>query len=190
MRRLFCVFAVLAILGGGLEGYAANELSEYKNKENGFSIQFPSSWKIKEGAGGAAVQALGPKQGKAADAFLPYISVSVEAVPQTMTLDEYASRGIEKARSVMPDFKVHRLGRQTISHTRAKWWIITSRAGTENVKGLLFMVVKGNRAYRIICASALAQYSSYKDLFVKSVGTLVIESGDVQSPVAPAEGAH
>ncbi len=175
-RRWKHVFAVIAVIVGGLHAYAANEPGVYASKEHGFSIRFPSSWEIREGADGATVKALSPPQGKSPGQFRPYIRVDVETIPPTMSLDDYVQRGFNNARSAMgAEFKAHRSGRQMISHTRARWWIISYRADSVTVKGFLFLVVNGGRAYRIMSFAPLDQYATFKDVFGKSVSSIVFE---------------
>ena len=174
-RTWLQVFATSALLFGGVSVFALHESIEYKNKSQGFSIRVPSTWEIKESSGGMEVIAASPLQGESKDQFRPNITVSVENVPHDMTLNKYIPGRIEQTRQLMKDFKVHRTGRQVISHTMARWWGISSRANTVNIKGSLIIVVKNSKAFTITCVSALEQYSSYRDKFQDIVGSFLIE---------------
>ena len=101
--------------------------------------------------------------------------MTVEDVPHDMTLDKYAPGCLEKTRNQIKDFKVHRLGRQVVSHAAAKWWNISGRADTVDIKGFLLIVVKNDKAFTITCVSTPAQYPLHQDRFSDIVGSLVIE---------------
>lgn len=169
------VFAASILLFGGETVFASHESIEYKSKNKGFSFRAPSTWEIKERAGGMEVVAAGPLQEGSGEQFRPKATVTVEDVPHDMTLDKYIPGRIEKTRQLMMDFKVHRTGRQVISHTMARWWGISGRADMVNIKGFLVVVVKNSKAFTITCVSALEQYSSYRDKFQDIVGSLLIE---------------
>jgi hypothetical protein len=174
-RTWFYIFVASVILAGGVTVFAANESIEYKNKKQGYSLRVPAAWEIKESDGGLEVTVTGPLQGKAKDQFRPNVKVSVENVPHDMTLDKYVHGPIEKARTQMKSFKVHRIGRQVVSHTTARWWSISYAADTVNIKGILLIVVKNDKAFTITYVSAREQYSSYSDQFQNIVGSLMIE---------------
>ena len=174
-RTWLQVFAASILLFGGVTVFASQESIEYKSKNKGFSFRAPSTWDIKERAGGMEVIAAAPLQGESKDQFRPKVTVTVEVVPHDMTLDQCIPGRMEKTRNQIKDFKVHRLGRQVVSHAAAKWWNISGRAGTVDIKGVLLIVVKNDKAFTITYVSAPAQYSLYLDTFQDIVGSLMIE---------------
>ncbi len=175
MRRWLSVFGAAAILAGGLQGLAATQWNTYQNKANGFSMRFPASWEIKEGVAGTAVQAVEPAQQTKAGPVRPSISVAVETVHQSMTLDEYAPRGFKSELGPKPELKVYRVGRRTLSHTNARWWVVSYRSDSTTVKGFLLIVMKGGRAFKIIAVAPVDRYQSSKDLLDSSVASIMIE---------------
>ncbi len=175
VRRTWLLVFASVILVGGVTVFASDESTEYKNTNKGFSFRAPSTWEIKESPGGREVIVAGPLQKGSRDQFRPKVTVTVEDVPHDMTLDKYAPGRMEKTRNQMEDFKVHRIGRQVVSHAAARWWSISGRAGTVPINGFLLIVVKNDKAFTITCVSASAQYSLYRDKFQGIVGSLVIE---------------
>jgi hypothetical protein len=174
-RTRLPVFAALIILIGGVTTFASRESIAYKNNKQGFSLRVPGAWEIKESPGGREVIAAGPLQGGSQDQFRPKVTVTVENVPHDMTLDKYVPGRLEKTRALMKDFKVHRRGRQVVSRAMARWWNISCREGTADIKGFLIIVVKNDKAFTIICVSDLGHYSLYRDTFQDIAGSLVIE---------------
>lgn len=170
------LFATIVIFVVAVNVFASsNELSIYKSKEKGFSISFPSTWETREASGGMEVTAVSPPQDKSADPLRPKVTLGVEVLPQKTTLDDYARLRLEKTRGLVTDFQIHKTGRQTISHTQARWWVISYRVDTATVKGFMHIVIKDNRAFTITCVAPLDKYATYKDKFADIAASLMIE---------------
>ncbi len=167
-------FSAIALFACAGNAFASGELIAYKNKDNGFSLSFPGDWEIKEGVGSMAVTATAPLAGKSPKAFRPLVIVGVEVLAQNKTNEEYAQTYFAKNFS-KKKFQVHKTGRQAISHTRARWWIISYEQGKVQTKGFLFIVMKEKRAYSITCLSTLDQYPSDKKIFGEIVESFVGE---------------
>jgi hypothetical protein len=155
--------------------FAASPFAVYKNTAKGFALRYPGNWKITETNGGMEVSAASPPLGNAAGPFQLHARVVMEILPQEKTVDDYAQTYFEKNRPLIAHMKILKLGRQTISHTSARWWIITYRENMVDMKGFLFIVLKGKKAFSITAVGPLAQYHKYKDILADIGGSLTID---------------
>jgi len=175
IRRLqFSIFSVFFIFVAMTTALAETPSTQYKNAKNGFSFNVPAKWEIQEVNGGREVTVTSPAPEHAVNQFRPNAHISMEILEQNKTMDQYAQQVIAKLRTRMTDLQFLRTGRQTISHTPARWWIITYREKSVNVKGFLFIVLKGNKAFTTSAVAALEQYPAYKDILSTIGGSLTI----------------
>ncbi len=174
-RNQLYLLAVLFISAIGVTTFAADTSAVYKNVDKGFSLRLPNTWEVKEGVGGMDLIASSPMQEKSGGQFRPTVSVVCEILQQKQPINEYAQKRITKFRDSMKDLQFLRTGHQIISHTNARWWIISYSEKTVAFKGFLFIVIKGNKAFTITCIAALNQYPAYKDTLGDIASSLVVD---------------
>lgn len=176
MFRSFWFFIVSAFLifVAGTTASTEDLSTVYTNAEKGFSVRLPSNWEIKEGKGGVDLTAVSPPNEASGNQYRPYVTISIENLPQMIPLIDYATNRLNKYRAQMTDLTFLKTGRQVISHTNARWWIITYSEKTVNLKGFIFIAMKGNRAFTIFAVSTLEQYPRYKDVLSDIGGSLTI----------------
>ena len=66
---------------------------------------------------------------------------------------------------VLTDFQEHEGGQLIIDNANARWVICSQRMGTVETKVLVYMLMKGGRAYVIACSAAADQFPEYKSKF-------------------------
>ena len=124
------------------------------------------------------VSVTSPVRENATGQFRPNVHISMELLQQAKTMDEYTRMVFAQLQPRLTGLKFLKMGRQNISNTVARWWIITYREKSVNMKGVLYIVVKGNRAFTISTASSLEQYPAYKDVLGEIGGSLTIQNLD------------
>ena len=176
IKRIWLILLVVIVISAeGVTAFAGNTSGIYKNIEKGFSMRFPSTWDIKEGVGGMDVVASPTSQETSISQFRPTVTVITELLPKSEPIEDYAQKRLASDRAQKTDLKFIRTGRQVISHTNARWWIISYREKTVTVKGFLFIVIKGNKAITITCVAALEDFPAYKDTLGDIASSLAVD---------------
>ncbi|HYA85805.1 MAG TPA: hypothetical protein VEI57_01915 [Nitrospirota bacterium] len=174
-RIWLSLLAVIFISFGGVTAFAGTPVGVYRNVNKGFSMSFPRTWEIKEGVAGMDVIASPPPEEKSANQFRPTVTVITEILPKIEPINEYAQKRLANDRVLMTDLKFIRTGRQVISHTIARWWIISYRDKTVTVKGFIFIVIKGNKAITITCVASLDDFPAYKNTLGNIASSLAVD---------------
>ncbi len=149
---------------------AAVQQVPYKNDTKGYALLVPDNWEIKESDAGSVVTFTAPVK----TGYRPNEQVRMEVLAQEKNVGEYAQTVHPKLRAELTDLKILKSGRQTISHTGARWWIITFRQNEAQLKGILFIVVKDKKAFTIIGAAPIEQFPQYRDALGNIGGSLTI----------------
>ncbi len=153
---------VLLILSAAIVAVAAAPTTEYKNEGKGFTVRFPATWETRDTDDGVTASA--PVMKNQTGAYRANAHVSVEILAQEKTAADYSQTAFQRLQARLAEFRSHRTGRQTINHLPGRWWIVTYRENTTQVKGMLFIVVKGKKAFILLTGAPLEQYTEYKDI--------------------------
>ncbi len=165
------VIAALCAVAAIATAFAASQLIPYKNDAKGFALLVPDNWEVRESDKGADVTFLAPVEGKA---YRPNEQVRLEQLAETKNIGEYAQAVHAKLRTELTDLKIEKAGRQTISHTAAKWWTITFRENNVQLKGILFIVMKDKKAFTIIGSAPVDRFPQYREALGSIGGSLTI----------------
>ena len=178
VRKRFVAFAVLglAFLSASLAGCSSGEPEpgRYYKKQEGFSIRFPAEWEQKENVMGTVVIALSPTEG-ADDPFRENVNVTVETLPSPMDLDEYFNLSMTNLKKLLTETRQPEVTDTTLGGEKAKRVVYQTTMGQIGVKGMLYVVVKGNRGYALTCSAAPDSFDAYKARFEEIVGTFRFE---------------
>jgi len=170
----FSILSAILILAAGTASLAEDLSKVYTNAEKGFSLRYPAKWEIKETTGEKVLEVMSPLQASAANQYRPTVTISIETLSEPMSIADYATNRFNQLHAQITDLKSLKTGRQVISHTNARWWVITCKENTFNLKGFLFIVMKGNRAFTISALSTVEQYTVYKDVLADIGASLTI----------------
>jgi len=178
VRKCFVGLAVLglAFLSASLAGCSSQppEPGRYYKKADGFSIRFPAEWEQKENVMGSVVIALSPAEG-AADTFRENVNVTVESLPSPMTLDEYFNLSMANLKNLLSAGQEPEVSDTTLGGEKAKRVVYQTTMGQIDVKGMLYVAVKGNRGYALTCSATPDSFDAYKARFEEIAGTFRFE---------------
>jgi hypothetical protein len=140
------------------------------NNDRGFSLIIPENWEVNESDAGAVVTFTAPAE----TGYRPNEQLRLENLTREQNIGEYAQAVHAQLRTDLKELKFLRSGRQTISHTGAKWWVITFREKDVQLKGILFVVIKDKKAFTILGAAPIELYPRYRDTIANIGGSLII----------------
>ncbi len=158
------LLALLPLAGCGRPASAKEPGRFYGSYWDGFSLKFPEGWEIKEKFEGTRVAALAPRKGEK-DWYQENICVLYERIPSKVSTDEYMNLSVQYMYQMMPGVKIGKQGETEIDGREARWLTFSHSIGPYKLKGVGYVVIKGNRAYVIVCNTTSKAYSKYKDEF-------------------------
>ena len=167
LTRVRSPLAALVILTLILAGCGLGA-KRYLDKEEGFSISFPASWKAQRGVKGARVVIVSPREG-ASDKFRENVTVFANELPPDWTLEEAFTRSIDLAKTVQPHFKEQERGLVSIGGREAMWIIFSSKVGKLKAQYMLHFFINDNRSYLVSCTSTPDEFPEYRRTFEKIV---------------------
>lgn len=171
MRLCKIKIAGLLILGvlGMFTGCRHKEPGRYYNQEAGFSIVFPSDWKLQEKFMGTTVLGLRPAvQG---DVFAENVNVVEEALSdEIQTLDVYVARATPFLEKMLTDFKSGPSASAMLSGEEARRLEYTHRMGGKlPLKVLAYVGIKKRKAYIVTCTAVPEKFNTYLPVFEQIV---------------------
>jgi hypothetical protein len=140
------------------------EPGRYYNKDKGFSIKFPNGWEKREGYMGLTVIALSPQESPS-DQFRENVNIVDEELPETMSLETYFQINLDNMPKLLTNFQAYESGRLTLGNADSRWLIYGYRMGTTSIKGLVYVLVKGNRGYAITGTATSGSFANYRSIF-------------------------
>jgi hypothetical protein len=169
MRNRFLALAALASLAltatPALATSDGLETSWYTDNQNGFTIAFPKAWKVKSNANGALVSCMSPAE-SAADKFRENIGVNLDQLPQKdLTLDQVSDATISQFDQIFQNLKVQSKGTVQLGDLQAKKVVFTGSLGKIHVKDLMYLVLKDDKVYSIICTAEPTKFEAYQPSF-------------------------
>lgn len=158
------VGVVLAVLLLGMSGCGKTHEPGRYYSDKGYSIRFPDGWEQQEGFMGTDVMALSPMEG-AADQFRENVGVTVENLRSTMTLEEYAAAALQGMQKLCTDFEKLDEGDAVLEDGNAKWIAYSFRQGQVKVRAVVYLRVRGRRAFVLACTASPETFEQYRPQF-------------------------
>ena len=138
----------------------------------GFSLQIPSSWAIRENLDFQGFKipliVLEPLQGTADD-FQENINVIGEKTASPYQVEEYLQANVKTMSKTLNSFHSIKADDLNESKRGGKYLIYTHKVDQvkEKVKVIVFFYTKGTKAYSLTCSSTERDFSRYLSLFMK-----------------------
>jgi len=162
----------------------------YRDEAKNFSIQFPQDWKIETPAKGPVVKGVSPQTDVK---NLAVVTVFARTASGETTALENRDRALERAQTSGAMTPIG-IGATTIYSEGAAWFAYSTRVMlSETGKGIMYFLVKDERAFRIDCTCAPGAFEKYSPIFNAIASSFRFEAG-AQTPApaeettAPAEG--
>jgi hypothetical protein len=176
MRRLLPGFIILFLVLASILPVtscknSASGPKTYTNSEYGFTVDYPSDWKIQEGASNTIVQFNGPTLDETGGKV--NINIVNEQLPASgnMTLDGYFKAAESQLAHDFENFAEITTQNITVSSLPAVKMLYTFKSNGYQLKANQVYLTKNNVAYTITMVSTVTTYDKYdKD------GDIVINS--------------
>jgi hypothetical protein len=155
---LLCLFLCLA--GSGCSW----QWRRYNNKEYKFSILFPRSWEIEEGALGTVVMVMAPLKNKQAQ-FRDNINVVVTELPKEMELGTFFELNKDMLTSKVAAIDNLLEGDIYAGFLPGKWLSFEGKMREVKLKITSAVWIKGKRIYTVTCAGEAKDFSKNEQTF-------------------------
>lgn len=148
----------------------------YHNK--GFSILFPGDWTLREDVPGMVALGISPRQGPD-DRFLENCGLAVEGIEPGVDLATYRASALAHLQRSAPGFLLlHQEDTFTYSGIPAKKIVHEQESGDLTLRMLVYLAVKGNRAYIVTCGTGQPAFGDHQRQFERIAKSFQIESLD------------
>jgi hypothetical protein len=169
MRKLgffLTIFSLMITVGAGCSSSPSQTaMNTYQNKDNGFEIQYPKDWSVKEGVAGIIVGFLSPDS--VGDTFTENIIVDVK--PTTGDVGTYVESALKKAPQEYQDFKLIENKVTTLAGETAKMVTYTFTQGTNKIYTREVFAVKNGKIYDITFTTTQENPTHYWDVAQKMI---------------------
>lgn len=150
-----------------------SQLKDYKNKNEGLSLQYPADWSIKENPAAGVIVAFGSPKESSSDTFVDNVNVSISDLsskPDT-TLNEVADLWQKQTEEDLSGgtFKLSEIKPATLADQDAKRMVYTYSLKGQDIKGMVVITLKDKKAYIV---TYTAERTSY-DKFENAANTIV-----------------
>ncbi len=137
----------------------------YENARVGVKVDYPRNWTIEEdiAPGLATVAFLSPREG-ISDTFLENVSITVETLPQPVTLGEYTETAINTLRQDITNFTIIESVSTTLGDNPAYELISTGEVEGVGMKWMQIWTIKGNKAYVFTYSALSYTYSRFQQV--------------------------
>ena len=158
----------IAVIAVGLLGVVLwwfMQFGTYTDKTYGFSIQYPSAWKlVQTPAEGVAAAFLSPKE-NAMDRFQENVNVSIEDVPAELaTTKNFSDKVLEQMTKVFKNIKVTESKEVMFGQHRGYRAVFVTDTPDKVTILTVWTIKNGNRAYILTYMAMTRQYQTYLPL--------------------------
>jgi hypothetical protein len=136
----------------------------FTSRHHGYTMKFPSDWKIHERDGGTSVTAVSPEEDWG-DNFRENITVFVETLDGPISTEEYLEASAAKLKIYLMDYRIHDRGIIRNNGTALYWLTGEHRPGSDAIKFQVYYLVKNKKGYSISCSALPETFDAYKGLF-------------------------
>lgn len=163
---LVCLF--VGSLAWGQEG------ARYIDNDKDFSAILPAGWEQKVDYMDTEVIFLSPMESDD-DRFQENVTVTSGELSQPLTMDECYQMSLADMRETLKDFKEESSGDMKVDGNDVKFIVYAHKPGDLDLKGISYIIVKGNRVFVVTCAAEHDKFDKYKDVFEQTVQSFKIE---------------
>jgi len=147
----------------------------YKDRVYGISIEYPKSWKKKDGMREAVVLFMAPRTSPA-QVFTANINITVQDLTgQDLTLDEYVHTTIEREKQFIADYELINIEPATMAGHPACQITFAGKQGYTPLRFIQLCTLKNHRAYAITCAAEAKEFPSFMVQARQVIDSLRIE---------------
>ena len=174
VKKFFVFAACVVLIGLASSGCGREkEPGRYYNRAEDFSLKLPEEWETREGMMGTAVIALGSPAGPP-DKFRENVNVVVERLPRSMSAKEYDAAA-QGTLTMMAGFASADRGTGNIDGREAVWGVYSHKMMKVRMKVLMYVVVRGRKAYVITCTTLPDAFDEHEPVFQKIVRSFRFE---------------
>lgn len=129
-----------------------------------YTLTCPDSWEKKTDYMGTDVMFLSPLEGPG-DEFQENVNVIVEKLPSGMGLEQYVKISLKNAKQILTDYAILENSTVQLNGLDAQRFLISHRMGNMKLHALVYVIVKGRKAYTVTCTALDNTYEQYEQQF-------------------------
>ena len=161
---------ILFILFLLLSSYCTfSQSNEVINEQGNYSIQNLKNWSVAKDGDKTTIQRkkqlLGYSEG---------ISISVSPSRDMDLSETYNKYVIDDFPNQFEDFVLLDEGNKLLNGVESKWFKFTYREGKYLFKDMVYLLIKRNKLFIIVCVSTPEKYNKYENSFIETVNTFKI----------------
>lgn len=162
-----------------IPGWTSGATKKYSNPGYGISLEYPKTWKKKEGNQGLVVMFLAPKG--TGGLFQANLNVTVQALTESdQDLDSYVRAMTEKEKEIIPEYQLQTVEEAELAGRLARRIVSTAKQGHVTLKLLqLCTIVPSNTGARAYAITFAAEESGFAELW--PTAEAIIDSFDISN---------
>ena len=154
------VGAILLTAAVGFFLFFLSQFSLYRDPSSGFSMKYPTQWKVLANQGGAAVVFVSPKE-TALDTFQENVNITIQPVPPHLaTLKSFSDKIIQQMTAVFQNMKIIE-SKNVEFGGRPGHRMLFATEKPQPIKILNVWVIKGDQAYILTYMAMTSRYQTY-----------------------------
>lgn len=157
---LWCLAAVVLLVGVGWIGYYFYQFPTYHNNQYRLSVKYPRDWQKMEQVGGVVVAFVRPKQ-TAMDIFEPNFNITVQEAPDKIATLTSFSETITKQMKAVFKKTINILEDKECTFANRRGHRLVLLASPDNIKAEFVWTIKGSLAYIF---TFMAREKQFKEL--------------------------
>lgn len=148
-----------------IPGWTSGVTKKYSSPGYGISLEYPKTWKKKEGNQGLVVMFLAPKG--TGGLFQANLNVTVQGLTETdQDLDGYVRSMTEKEKEVIPEYQLQAVEEAELAGRPARRIVSTAKQGHVTLKLLqLCAIVPSNTGARAYAITFAAEENRFAELW-------------------------
>lgn len=139
----------------------------YENSKEGFAMQYPETWSVRENSFNTIVSFLSPLENKD-DKFSENVNIVSEAIgDKSVTLDQYYKVSEENLKKFFSDFKLIKNEATTLSGSPARMVIYTASQNQLKLRTTQTFTIKDGKAYIVTLTNTQNDPNQYMSDMLK-----------------------
>lgn len=144
-----------------------SQLKDYKNKNEGLSLQYPADWSIKENPSAGVIVAFGSPKESSSDTFVDNVNVLISDLSSKpeMTLDEVSNLWQKQTEEDLAAgaFKLSEIKPATLAGQDAKQLVFTYSLQGKDIKGMVVIALKDKKVYIVTYTAEKGSFDKFED---------------------------
>lgn len=142
----------------------AETMETYASQENGFSIDFPTTWEKKQGLMGIDVMAFAPFDSPE-DILRENTNILVSTLETSMTSKEFVRQNLDGLEQILTDFVLEDQQEITLDGVKGTMILYRHKYNEIPLQVAQYLILVDNQAYIITFSSTPQDFPSYKPTF-------------------------